>query len=90
MGRLDSSRSPVRLVSESRKCYTSPNHFMYGLRCKNFPCGFPFGSCNGFLRRAHLGANWSNGVNCGSRCANCNNFSSNRNSNNGGRGVADI
>ena len=48
-----------------------------------------FGSCGGFLRRARLGAGWSDGVDCGSRCAYCDDFSSSRASAYGGRGVAE-
>ena len=34
-----------------------------------------YGSCWGLLRRVHLGGNWDDSSNCGSRCARCNDFS---------------
>ena len=36
-----------------------------------------------------VGGNWNNGASCDSRCANCNNVSSNVNANNGARGASD-
>ena len=39
----------------------------------------------GLLRRVLVGGKWSNGASCGSRSVKCNNLSSNRNGNNGGR-----
>ena len=50
-----------------------------------------YGSCYGLLRRVILGGNWSNSSNCGSRAANCHNFSAYCGSANiGARGASEL
>ena len=48
------------------------------------------GSCGGLLRRVRLGARWDDGAYCGSRAADCYNFSADRHSSISARGVASL
>ena len=51
------------------------------------------GSVHGTFRALHAligGGNWNNGVHCGSRAVNCNNYPWNVNTNIGARGACDL